>query len=216
MLEQKLHIGCGPEVIEGWMNIDKSPSVFLSRAPRIRSLLFRLRLLTSEQAQGFPPGAYHADVTKRIPVDDSSVSLIYTSHMIEHLSRWACVNFVRECRRVLRPGGILRIATPDLEQLVREYLEQTSPILGQNPTAADAFCQAYGAYSDPVGGPIKVLVRKLVGGDSHQWLYDGESLAYLLREGGFQEIDRFGFQEGRFPGLAQVETRPRSLFMEAT
>ena len=156
----------------GWVNIDKSPSVLLGRFPALRRLLFRLRLLTPEQARGFPEGVVFADVSKRIPAESGSVEFIYCSHMIEHLSRWQAVGFVRECHRVLRPGGWLRLATPDLKLMSTDYIDGTSPFLEDELTASDAFCAEYGAYADAPGNQVRRMIRKLAGGDSHQWLYD--------------------------------------------
>ena len=103
---------------------------------------------------------------------------------------------LRQCRRVLRPGGIVRLATPDLAELVADYIGKSSPFLSRYDTPADAFCGEYRAYSDPQANGVKKFVKKVLGGDSHQWLYDADSLAHLLREGGFTEIRRRAFREG--------------------
>jgi SAM-dependent methyltransferase len=211
----RLHIGCGPSVFPGWVNIDKSPSVLLARFPWLRKLLFRLRLLTAEQARGFPEGVVFADVSKRIPAESSTVDYIYCSHMIEHLSRWQALAFLRECHRVLRPGGWLRLATPDLALMVRDYQLGTSPFLEDGFTPSDAFCAEYAAYADAPGNPASRMIRKLAGGDNHQWLYDGEGLENLLREGGFTTIESRSFREGSVPELDSIEQRERGLFVEA-
>ena len=211
---RRLHLGCGADVVPGWVNIDKSPSVLLSRAPSLRRALGRGGLLTPEQARGFPPGAVRADVSKRIPSADASADFAYSSHMIEHLSRWQALAFFRECRRVLRPGGVLRLATPDLEVMIRDYSDNSSPLLAEQPTRADAFCAEYAAYSDPPS-VVRRLTKKWLGGDSHQWLYDAESLTFLLKESGFAEVIRCSYREGKVPDLDLVEHRERSLFVEA-
>src|SRR5207247_2856115 len=48
---------------------------------------------------------------------------VYHSHVIEHLDRQAAPAFVRESRRVLKPGGIHRVAVPDLEKSCRRYID---------------------------------------------------------------------------------------------
>lgn len=211
----RLNVGCGKTVLDGWVNIDKSPSVFLSAFPRLRKGLHRIRVLAPEQAEGFPRGVTYANVTKRVPADDESVDYVYCSHMIEHLSRWEGLSFVRECRRVLKPGGVLRLATPDLSLLVEDYLSGTSPFRDGGLTPADAFCAEYRAYSNVQANPVKALVRKLVSGDSHQWLYDQASVEALLREGGFTEVTHCQYRHGLTPDLGLVEHRDRGLFVEA-
>jgi predicted SAM-dependent methyltransferase len=220
----KVNVGCGKTVAAGWINIDKSPSVLLSALPWLRllsalpwlrKLLRSVGILTPEQAEGFPSGVVHADVAKRIPLSDKSVDFIYGSHMIEHLSRWEALIFVRECRRVLRDGGVLRLTTPDLEMMVHDYLNGSSPFSDSATTAADAFCMEYRAYANAELGIVKSVIRKLLSGDSHQWLYDHESIEALLHEGGFPDVTSCTYRRGRTPDLTSVEGRQRGLFVEA-
>jgi hypothetical protein len=63
------------------------------------------------------------DVTGPLPFADCTFEAIYHSHLLEHLRRELALPFLRECHRVLRPGGVLRIAVPDLEAIVRLYLQ---------------------------------------------------------------------------------------------
>lgn len=57
-----------------------------------------------------------------IPEPDNSVDLVYHSHVLEHFPKPEGEIFIEECIRVLKPGGIIRIAVPDLEGIVRNYL----------------------------------------------------------------------------------------------
>jgi predicted SAM-dependent methyltransferase len=58
-----------------------------------------------------------------IPFESKTFDLVYHSHLLEHFSKEDGDKFINECFRVLRPGGIIRIAVPDLEQIVRNYLK---------------------------------------------------------------------------------------------
>ncbi len=209
-------MGCGKTVADGWLNLDRSPSVLLSRHPLLRRALGAARVLTPEQTEGIPTGVVRANVARSIPVEDTTADYVYSSHMVEHLSRWECARFIRECRRVLRPGAILRIATPDLERMIRDYVDGTSPFLASRAvTAADAFCLEYRAYENPDSNPVSRLARKLAGGDSHQWLYDHESLTRLLLQSGFTDVTSCSYRQGATPDLELVEHRQRGLFLEA-
>lgn len=216
MTSVKLNVGCGRTVADGWINVDKSPSVRLSALPRLRSLLLKVGALNAAQAEGFPPGVIHANAAKRLPAADSSIDFVYSSHMIEHLSRWEGLNFVREARRVLRPGGILRLATPDLKLMIDDYIAGTSPFTNGTRTAGDAFCAEYRAFANPQVNPVQRLIHRFAGGDTHQWVYDQSSIAALLREGGFTNITPRAYREGETPDLESVEHRERGLFVEAT
>jgi predicted SAM-dependent methyltransferase len=58
-----------------------------------------------------------------IPENDNSFDLVYHSHVLEHFSKDDGVKFLRDCYRVLKPGGVLRVVVPDLERIVKAYLE---------------------------------------------------------------------------------------------
>ena len=58
-----------------------------------------------------------------IPLDDESVDLIYSSHLIAYFDREEIDDVLEEWYRVLKPGGILRLATPDFRKLSRLYVE---------------------------------------------------------------------------------------------
>lgn len=62
------------------------------------------------------------DVTQGLPFQNNEVDGVYSEHFIEHLSQTDGIGFLRECRRILKPGGTIRIATPDLEVSARNYI----------------------------------------------------------------------------------------------
>ena len=90
-----VNLGCGNVFHPDWLNIDMFP-----HAPSV---------LVHDLRQGLPEEANDADA-------------IYASHLIEHFERDFVPHFLRLCRKALKPGGLLRIAVPDLEQIVRLYL----------------------------------------------------------------------------------------------
>lgn len=210
--ELKLHIGCGATVVHGWINIDKSPNVYLARMPALRRTLARARILTDEQASAtFPPGILHADVRKGLHFPKASGSHAYSSHLIEHMSRWQGLAFLRECHRVLRPGGVLRVATPDLADLIDSYRRGEAQ---HGPTPADSFMHDMFTFRELEESLAQRLIRRLITAP-HQWIYDEHSLRLLLEEAGFERIERRDYRDGRMPDLIALEHRPDSLFMEA-
>jgi SAM-dependent methyltransferase len=92
-----LNLGCGHRFHPAWENVDIAP-----QSPSIRC----------------------ADVSQGIPFPDQHFDVVYHSHMIEHIRVNDVQRFLRDCRRVLKPGGIMRVATPDLERLCALYLEK--------------------------------------------------------------------------------------------
>jgi predicted SAM-dependent methyltransferase len=212
-----LHLGCGPHVVEGWENLDKSPSIVLAHTPRLRRLLHRAGVLSDFQAAGFPTNIIYADVARHLPYADGSVAFIYSSHLIEHLSRWQALDFTRECARVLAPGATMRVCTPDLRQMAVAYLagELCTESAAAFQTPADAFMSDVNAFSEIRGSWVARLIRRQFSAAIHQWLYDAESLRLLLAEGGLPDAVVRTFRAGDLPDLHLLETRPVGLFMEA-
>ncbi|MGP0098980.1 MAG: class I SAM-dependent methyltransferase [Terriglobales bacterium] len=195
--ELKLNIGCGTAGLEGWVNIDNSPSILLSRLPLGRRI-FKL--------PDWPSGVRRVDVRKRIPFPDSSVSCIYSSHTFEHFTYEESLAVSRECFRVLKPGGILRIVVPDLEILVRDYLSDTA-----NPMASHRFISRL---------LLTANFRDIVhAGAHHKQMFDSRSLLHMLREAGFAAPEFSAFGSSRIAEIDEIELESRrseSLYVEAT
>ncbi len=178
----QVNVGCGLSPTPGWLNFDNSPSVRFARLPVVSYALRALGLLTANSAElaemGQSGSVRFANAARRIPCASGSVAAIYSSHMIEHLDRAEARAFLAEVMRVLRPGGVIRIAAPDLTRLISDYLASGD---------ADKFIAgSYLGLERPAG--LRAWVRWIVVGPRHHlWMYDGESLTRLLREAGFAD-----------------------------
>jgi predicted SAM-dependent methyltransferase len=103
-----LNIGCGARFHAEWVNVDVQPAHASVR---------------------------RHDAGKALPFAAGEFDAVYHSHLLEHLPASAAPCFLRECRRVLRPGGILRIVVPDLEQIARLYLRELEAAWRGDPAA---------------------------------------------------------------------------------
>jgi SAM-dependent methyltransferase len=65
-----------------------------------------------------------ANLLETLPFDSNSISLVYSSHFLEHIPLHQVPSFLKECHRVLKPGGVIRLVLPDFEEMCREYLTQ--------------------------------------------------------------------------------------------
>jgi SAM-dependent methyltransferase len=116
---------------------------------------------------------------KHIPQAAGSVDAIYSSHMIEHLDRREARRFLAECRRVLKPGGVLRLVVPDVRVTINDYMTKGN---------ADVFVEHLQLAIDKPQG-FKEQVRVLLMGDrNHRWLYDGPSIGKLMADAGFVSV----------------------------
>jgi hypothetical protein len=119
---------------------------------------------------------------------------------------------MREVHRILAPGGRIRLATPDLAQLIDDY---RSGVADETKPAGDVLMSIMHFYQETDQGFVRRMVSKHLSGHWHQWIYDEQSLRRLLLDAGFADVVRGDFRIGEFPDLERVETRPTSLFMEA-
>jgi predicted SAM-dependent methyltransferase len=92
----KVNLGCGASYHPEWINLDFVPH-------------------SNEVVQ--------CDLRKNLPFADGVCSAVYHSHVLEHFRRNQGELFIRECFRVLSPGGVIRVVVPDLETIARLYLE---------------------------------------------------------------------------------------------
>jgi len=73
--------------------------------------------------QSFSPDVNQYDLKQGIPFEDESVDAVYHSHVLEHFPPAEAIKFLAECRRVLKPGGVIRVVVPDLESIAKAYLQ---------------------------------------------------------------------------------------------
>ncbi|MGI8808087.1 MAG: class I SAM-dependent methyltransferase [Acidimicrobiales bacterium] len=209
----RINVGCGSSPTAGWLNYDNSFTVRISRHTRVVSLAARLHLLSDAQktfarVAAQTPIAW-ANVTRRIPAPDDSVDMVYSSHMFEHLDTEAADAFLLEVLRVLLPGGILRLAVPDLAILAAEYASTGD---------CDTFiARTHLARSRPRTPAAKVRAV-LVGERGHAWMYDAASLVRRLTKHGFTDAQVMPAGETTIPEPGRLDLREReeeSLYVEA-
>lgn len=207
-----LNIGSGPVAPEGWLNLDASWNLLAARVRGLRPALKSLRLISPEAAaQEWSPHIRFHDITKGLPLADGAAAVVYSSHVIEHLTRSQAKAFVHEAHRVLASGGVIRIIVPDLETLATRYLQSKKTWSeGDTPIPAEQFlkllntCADYGQVN-----PVLRLYRAYNDVHTHKWMYDAHSLKQLLREAGFPSPAQKGFLDSIIPAIQDVEKEPR-------
>lgn len=177
-----INVGCGATPTPGWNNYDNSFMVLLSRIPFFLSLLRRAGFISPERAafvNVVTSGTIRWAEASRLPEPSNRARAIYSSHMFEHLDRQQATDFLDEVKRVLAPGGILRLAVPDLSLLVDHYVADRD---------ADSFVASTHLASEHPKTVLQKCRRLLVGERHHAWMYDGSSLVRLLESAGFVDV----------------------------
>lgn len=151
-----LNIGCSTSVLPGWFNVD---------------------YFAVYQNQFF------MNATNRFPMADNSLDYIRSEHMIEHVRYLSAMDMLRECRRVLRPGGIIRIATPDLRKLARLY------DLPLSPEQKGYIASVLGTWRrDHDSSEVGVVINNIFLFENHYFIFDEGTLGEALTKAGFVDV----------------------------
>ena len=174
----KLHLGCGDHILDGWCNVDVSP-----------------------------PRDLCANLAQAIPVRTETVDFIHSEDFLEHIELEDAKRFLGECFRVLKPGGVMRLLTPDLRAIVeRVYLRRDALHL--------AWCHTFLKTESPCEA-LNMHMR--MEDHAHRFVYDYETLSRILRGIGFR-VRRVAYNKSRDPLLRYLDLRNfgLNLFVEAT
>ena len=182
--EPRLHLGCGNNHFKDWLNIDIGGSA---------DICWDFR-------ESFP----------FIPAQ--TLALIYSEHVLEHFARKDALRILGEAFRILKKGGIFRIAVPDLDRILREYQDYNPQL---RTDVHEEFDQQYGGTFSTRGEFLDICFR----GWGHTYLYNEEDLTILLKRCGFRSVVRVPYKVSETPALKDLETRPpnqSALILEAT
>jgi len=192
----KLNLCCGTNLFPGWLNIDQSDVEqdylrHLRDAPEGFVWPPEQQRLADAVKAGQLDFRRH-DVRHGLPFPDGSVEAIYVGQAIEHFNRRTeAPRFLKECCRVLRQYGVIKLTTPDLGKLALAYYDSTErgggglgEFTGEQP--------AFYASAEPAD-QLAYLLFGASGENStnenyegHHHCYTSRSLGTLLEECGFQ------------------------------
>jgi SAM-dependent methyltransferase len=182
---RKLQIGTGPNPLSGWLNTDLAPDTY----PEHRSTIV------------------HLDATKSFPLRDMTFDYVFSEHQIEHIPEPDAHVMLAECFRILRPGGRIRIATPDLvailrlqgeplDELERHYVDWVMTRFRPNVRSGNRCCY---------------VINHMFTDHKHRFIYDYETLAALLTDAGFVDAHRCSPGESSDPELRRLETHGQAI-----
>ncbi|NJR25484.1 MAG: methyltransferase domain-containing protein [Richelia sp. CSU_2_1] len=147
-----LHIGCGSFYLSGWINTD---------------------------VLGNPSMDFPLDISKLLPFEDNFFDAIYGSEVIEHINLTKGRQFFAEALRILKPGGAIRLTTPDLTESCKIFLGLRDDVKVEDFRTVwleDEFSK-------------EIWINALFRSWGHQHLWTFESLADELKKAGFSQVD---------------------------
>jgi len=174
---RRLNWGCGTLPTPGWINSD----------------------IKEDQAVDVV-----CDILEGLPLEGDSIDYAVSIHALPELRLPDLVPALMELRRVLVPGGVLRLALPDLDRAIRAYLDGDRDYF----LVPDSDARAPGA---------KFVTQMLWYGYSKS-LFTADFIAELLERAGFREITPCSYRQtaGPYPEIVELDNRPEeSLFVEA-
>ncbi len=237
-----LNIGCGSRPTKGQnvINIDYSPLARIKNSAILKAISYFF--VTGDRKKrliSYPGNITVYDIRKGLPFPTGSIEAVYHSHLLEHLDREMAKSFLSEVVRVLTPGGLHRIAVPDMEQKCTAYLNslmrcRNHPELAQQHEYHIASiieqCVRRESASSRAQSPLRRWLENLLLGDArkrgetHQWMYDRITLSQLLESTGHRNIrvmkhtysDISGWQDYAIESKEDGSLyRPNSLIIEA-
>lgn len=180
---RKLHLGCGSNYLKGWLNTDLYPDT--KRIP--------------------------LNATTRFPFDDSSFDFVFSEHMIEHIPYKGGFTMLSESFRVLKPGGKIRIVTPDLPFLIGLYNDRDNPLNKKYTDWNNELFIQDKAIHDPVS-----VINNFFRDWGHQYIYDFDVMKKTFEKIGFVNISRESINKSSVAELSGLEhdTRMPENFLE--
>jgi hypothetical protein len=144
---------------------------------------------------------YYLDATSRWPFEDGAVSRVFADNMIEHITLELARRFLAEAHRCIRPGGVIRLVTPDIRRHVDVYLQGPAAVSGD-------VAEHYRALGVSVEHPVD-LVRIPIGVFGHHvgQVYDFDALAAELERAGFRDPVSCEVGQSEHPELRGLERR---------
>jgi|GEM_PF-1628946 len=154
------------------------------------------------------------DIGHPLPFADGCVDWVYAEHLIEHVAPPVAIRWLAEVRRVLAPGGLLRITTPDLARYAHSYVHDDGFFAKQRRRLAMM------RVGPPMPERRAYMVNQIFYLYGHRWLYDLDELRHVLARAGFTApVRAAAFQRGTRADVAALDTvlrKHESIYVEVT
>jgi SAM-dependent methyltransferase len=194
----KLHIGAFHRGIDGWINTDITPHMWITKIPFLAYTLYKLKLMNQERYAQHTRGVFktlhYLNLCNPFPYKNETLEAIFSSHVFEHLFLDEVKQLIMECYRVLKKDGVCRVIVPDLEKIMLLY------------DVHDPQRFIIDIYEIATRSEVK---------NQHHSAFTGAFLIKLFKDAGFSECEVLSYKKGKCPDIDLLDNRPDSLFFEA-
>lgn len=177
---RKLQIGCGTNFLHGWLNTDLNDT----------------------------DNVVFLDAGEVFPIESNTFDFIYSEHLFEHLTVNQQLNMLKEGFRVLKKGGIMRIAMPNLEFLFRIYSNPNDPVhldyVKHSVSSYPCFKSVHNSIINEEEHYIYVI-NNFFKAWGHQMIHDFSSIKKLALQCNYSIIRRVKVGESEVPFLQNIE-----------
>ncbi|MEN9447931.1 MAG: hypothetical protein RJA25_1221 [Bacteroidota bacterium] len=177
--EKKLQIGAQGSPMQGWLNVDILPKT---------------------------PDTAYMDATQKFPFENNTFSYVFAEHMIEHITFDEGQLMLNECFRVLKPNGIIRLATPNLDNMVKLLQEPTKQ---EHVEYIKCYVERYYGKTYPLLPSLQI--NELFYGFHHRFIHNIESLSYILKKAGFTSVQSCEVGKSEYAALNNIEQHAKMM-----
>ena len=173
----KIHLGCGHNILNGWLNTDLFPSY---------------------------ENVYHVDALKTLNFNENQFDFCFNEHMIEHIEINEADILINEIYKILKPGGVLRLSTPNFEFLVKIY-QNTIGDIGKEyiKWSKENFLPQH--YQEEAIYVVNNFVRDW----GHKFIHNYSSIKKLLENAGFTKININEISKSNYNDLQNIDNIKR-------
>lgn len=170
---KKLNIGCNNVILKGWDNLDILPEI---------------------------DGVIQCDARGRLPYEDDSVDFIFSEHFIEHLTEGESISHFTECYRLLKPGGVIRVSTFDIDDIMKVC------------NIDDWSCLKHKYFNGMFKEKERIEFFNLAvfEGGLHKHMYNPQELIRGMKRSGFSNFEIKEKGKSEYPELQDLEWRENS------
>lgn len=170
---KKLQIGAQGSPMQGWLNVDILPK-------------------TNDTA--------YLDATKTFPINNDTFDYIFAEHMIEHITFDEAQLMLKECFRVLKKDGVIRIATPNLDNIAKLIEQPNKP---EHQEYIKYYVENF--YGKDYPNLPALQINKIFYAFHHRFIHNFNSLKYILEKAGFSKVTQVEVSKSNHETLSNIE-----------